>query len=97
MVFRLPLCQTNGLLRSLIHLLGLELPIPDHTTLSRRLPKLGHLRSKSAPGDEPIHLLIDRTGLRVHVGHLRKPPKRRVWRKLHLAVNADTGEVSPQT
>ena len=31
--------------------------------------------------------------MRVHVGHLRKPPKRRVWRKLHLAVNADTGEV----
>ncbi len=43
--------------------------------------------------DEPIHLLIESTGLRVHVGHLRKPPKRRVWRKLHLAVNADTGEI----
>jgi hypothetical protein len=37
--------------------------------------------------------LIDSTGLRIHVGHLRTPPKRRVWRKLHLAVNADTGEV----
>jgi hypothetical protein len=24
---------------------------------------------------------------------MRKPPKRRVWRKLHLAVDADTGEV----
>jgi len=35
----------------------------------------------------------DSTGLRIHVGHLRKPPKRRVWRKLHLAVNAETGEV----
>jgi hypothetical protein len=41
--------------------------------------------------DRPIHLLIDSTGFRIHVGHLRKPPKRRVWRKLHLAVNADTG------
>jgi hypothetical protein len=44
-------------------------------------------------GGDPIHLLIDSTGLRVQVGHLRKPPKRRVWRKLHLAVDADTGEV----
>jgi IS5 family transposase len=43
--------------------------------------------------DRPVHLLIDSTGLRIHVGHLRKPPKRRAWRKLHLAVDADTGEI----
>ncbi len=85
--------QTEGFLRSLASLLRPGLPIPDHTTLSRRLPKLGHLRLKMPPADEPIHLLIDSTGLRVHGGHLRKPPKRRGWRKLHLAVHADTGEV----
>ena len=45
------------------------------------------------PTDRPIHLLIDSTGLRIHVGHLLKPPKRRAWRKLHLAVDADTGEI----
>jgi len=93
MVFRLPLRQTEGFLRSLVELLGLGLPIPDHTTISRRLQGLGTLRSRELAGEDPIHLLIDSTGLRVHVGHLRKPPKRRVWRKLHLAVNADTGEV----
>jgi hypothetical protein len=93
MVFHLPLRQTEGFLRSLGKLLGLGLPIPDHTTLSRRLQKLGNLRFGRLSTDEPIHLLIDSTGLRIHVGHLRKPPKRRVWRKLHLAVNADTGEV----
>jgi hypothetical protein len=93
MIFRLPLCQTEGFLRSLASLLGLGFPVPDHTTLSRRLRKLGHLRSTRPTGNEPIHLRIDSTGLRVHVGHLRKPPKRRVWRKLHLAVNAETGEI----
>lgn len=93
MVFCLPLRQTEGFLRSLAGLLGLGLPIPDHTTLSRRLKKLENLRFRRPVTDDPIHLLIDSTGLRVHVGHLRKPPKRRVWRKLHLAVNADTGEV----
>ncbi|MCK5711935.1 MAG: transposase, partial [Hyphomicrobiaceae bacterium] len=31
--------------------------------------------------------------LRIHVGHLRKPPKNRAWRKMHLAVDADTGEI----
>jgi hypothetical protein len=93
MVFHLPLRQTEGFLRSLADLLGLGLPIPDHTTLSRRLKKLDNLRFRRLVTDEPIHLLIDSTGLRIHVGHLRKPPKRRVWRKLHLAVNADTGEI----
>ena len=69
------------------------LTIPHHTTLSRRLKKLGNLRFQQFATDRPIHLLIDSTGLRIHVGHLRKAPKRRVWRKLHLAVNAETGEV----
>ena len=35
-VFRLALRQTEGLIGSLMRLLGLDLPIPDHTTLSRR-------------------------------------------------------------
>ena len=93
MVFHLPLRQTEGFLRSLAGLLEVELPIPDHTTLSRRLKKLGDIGFRRLVTDEPIHLLIDSTGLRIHVGHLRKPPKRRVWRKLHLAVDGDTGEI----
>ena len=36
LVFSLPWRQTEGLLRSVIGLLGLELDVPDHTTLSRR-------------------------------------------------------------
>jgi IS5 family transposase len=93
MVFHLPLRQTEGFLRSLADLLGLEPPIPDHTPLSRRLKRLENLRIRRLVTEEPIHLLIDSTGLSIHVGHLRKPPKRRGWRKLHLAVDADTGEV----
>ncbi len=93
MVFRLPLRQTEGFLRSLANLLEVDLPIPDHTTLSRRLKKLGEIQFRRLPTDRPIHLLIDSTGLRIHVGHLRKPPRNRAWRKLHLAVDADTGEI----
>lgn len=93
MVFNLPLRQTEGFLRALVELLKIDLPIPDHTTLSRRLKALrvfgvGRLRT-----DRPIHLLIDSTGLRIHVGHMQKPPRNRAWRKLHLAVDADTGEI----
>ena len=93
MVFHLPLRQTEGFLRCLAEMLKVDLPIPDHTTLSRRLKKLGDIRFRRLPTDRPIHLLIDSTGLRVHVGHVQKPPRKRAWRKLHLAVDADTGEI----
>jgi hypothetical protein len=93
MVFNLPLRQTEGFLRSLVDLLALEPPIPDHTTLSRRLQKFGKAQFQSLATDRPIHLLIDCTGLRVHVGHLGRPPKNRAWKKLHLAVDAHTGEI----
>ena len=92
-VFCLPLRQTEGFMRSLADLLKVDLPIPDHTTLSRRLQKLGDIRFRRLATDRPIHLLIDSTGLRIHVGHLQEPPKNRAWRKLHLAVDDATGEI----
>jgi hypothetical protein len=93
MVFHLPLRQTEGFLCSLAKLLDVDLLIPDHTTPSRRLKSLRGARPGKIPTDRPIHLLIDSTGLRIHVGHLQKPPKTRAWRKLHLAVDAGTGEI----
>jgi hypothetical protein len=93
MVFHLPLRQTEGFLRSLVQLLELDLPIPDHTTLSRRLQKLKGIRFRGLATERPIHLLIDSTGLRIHVGHMQNPPRNRSWRKLHLAVDAASGEI----
>ena len=93
MVFHLPLRLTEGFLRSLADMLEVEIPIPDHTTLSRRLRTLGEITFRAVASNRPIHLLIDSTGLRIHVGNLRKPPKNRAWRKLHLAVDANTGEI----
>ncbi len=60
-VFRLPLRQTEGLIGSVLQLLGLDLPVPDHSTLSRRAETLEVLRPKA--GSEPVHLLVDSTGL----------------------------------
>ena len=59
MVFHLPLRQTEGFLRSLAQLFELDLPIPDHTTLSRRLKTLGDIQLSRLRTDRPIHLLID--------------------------------------
>jgi len=61
-VFRLALRQTEGLIGSIIHLLGLTLAVPDHTTLSRRVETLEVPRPRSGSDSEPIHLLVDSTG-----------------------------------
>ncbi len=54
MVFHLPLRHTEGFLRSVAQLLELDLPIPDHTTLSRRLEKLNDIRFRRLATDRPI-------------------------------------------
>ena len=51
------------------------------------------LRIPKAASTQPIHLMIDSTGLRIHVGNARKPPKLRAWRKLHIAVDRETGNI----
>src|SRR3954467_10875144 len=64
-VFRLALRQTEGLIGSVIHLLGLTLAVPDHTTLSRRAATLEVPRPRPGTGTEPVHLLVDSTGLKL--------------------------------
>ncbi len=62
-VFRLALRQTEGLIGSIIRLLGLDLAVPDHSTLSRRAETLE--RPRPRPGSELVHLLVDSTGLKL--------------------------------
>ena len=61
-VFRLALRQTEGLIGSAIRLLGLDLAVPDHSTLSRRAATLEVPRPASGPSGAPVHLLVDSTG-----------------------------------
>ena len=93
MVLHLPSRQTEGFLRSLLALLGLNHDVPDHTTISRRKAKLGKIAFYESARKTPVHILIDSSGLAVHVGKLRRPPKNRDYRKLHLCVDEQTGEV----
>src|SRR3954449_2025513 len=62
-VFCLVLRQTEGLIGSVLQLLGLDLPVPDHSTLSRRAETLAVPRPKA--GSAPMHLLVDSTGLKL--------------------------------
>ena len=62
LIFHLPLRQAEGFLTSLFRLMGLDLPLPDHTTLSRRGQHLD-VTLRHPPQEKRLHLLIDGTGL----------------------------------
>jgi hypothetical protein len=95
-VFRLALRQTESLIGSVLQLLGLDLPVPDYSTLSRRADTLEVPRPKA--GSAPVHLLVDSTGLKLcgagdWLAEKHGTKRRRAWRVLHLATDADTGRI----
>src|SRR3954469_12850278 len=95
-VFRLGLRQSEGLVGSILQLLGLDLAVPDHTTLSRRAATLEVPRPRPTGG--PVHLLVDSTGLKLGgpgewLVEKHGTRRRRAWRKLHLGVDAGTGRI----
>ena len=100
-VFHQPLRQTEGLVGSLLELMGLDLPVPDHSTLSRRSRTLTvALRVQSASG--PVHLLVDSTGVKLSgpgewLVEKHGTKRRRAWRKLHLGIDARTGMIVAST
>jgi hypothetical protein len=96
LVFHLALRQAEGFVGSVLRLLGLDLAVPDHTTMSRRSGGLAGRRSHLVPPG-PLHLVVDSTGLKLfgrgewqEEKHGRAP---RSWRKLHIALDAATGEI----
>ncbi len=97
-VFRLALRQTEGLIGSVIGLLGLDLAVPDHTTLCRRAETLEVPRPRPRKDGEPLHLLVDSTGLKLcgsgeWLVEKHGAKTRRSWRKLHIGVDAGTGQI----
>jgi hypothetical protein len=97
-VFRLPFRQTEGLIGSVIGLLGLDLAVPDHTTLCRRAETLEVPRPRPRGDGEPVHLLVDSTGLKLcgageWLIEKHGTRTRRSWKKLHLGLDADTGRI----
>ena len=97
LAFGRPWRQTEGLLRSITTLLGVSLAVPDHTTFSRRSTGLS-LPTRLTPSREPVHVVLDSTGLKVYgAGEWQREKHggrdRRTWRKLHWAVNPDSHEI----
>src|SRR6187397_2199052 len=100
-VFHQPLRQTEGLVGSLLELMGLDLPVPDHSTLSRRSRTLA-VASQARTSGGPVHLLVDSTGVKLSgpgewLVEKHGTQRRRAWRKLHLGIDAKTGMIVAST
>ena len=112
-MFYLAYRQANGLIGSVIGLLGPRLRVPDHTTLSRRAATLEVPRpgdTGAGAGGEPMHLGVDSTGLKLcgkgewlleeHGTATRRAWRmlhRPAWRMLDLVVDAGTGRIVAAT
>jgi hypothetical protein len=99
-LFRLTYRSTEGFAKGMIGLMQIDVLLPDFTTLAKRAKTLSvALNASKTKG--PVFLVVDSTGLKVYgegEWKVRKYgwSKRRTWRKLHLAINADTQEIEAE-
>jgi hypothetical protein len=98
LVFHLALRQAEAFAGSVLRLLGLDLSVPDHSTLSRRGRAFAGRCPRVLPSPGPIHLVLDSTGLELfgqgEWNAAKHGRARRNWRKLHLAIDAGTGKIA---
>jgi hypothetical protein len=99
MLFKQPLRQTQGFMRGIAGILGVEIAVPDFLTLSRRGNGVILQTNPRADKQAAIHLVVDSTGLKIfgedewlEEKHKTKR-KRRSWRKLHLGLDLVSGEI----
>ena len=96
-LFQLPYRMVAGFGRSLMARVGADLPIPDHTQVSRRAKTLT-VRLPRRGATAPRHIAIDAMGIIIYgegewqVG-MHGASKRRIWRKIHLAVDTHRLEI----
>lgn len=95
-VFHLTNRGVEGFVRSVFAMLHIHLPVPDHSTLSKRAKTMNVRLPKKTNGS--MNLVLDSTGLKIYgegEWKVRKHgySKHRTWRKLHVGANPDNGEI----
>lgn len=95
-VFHLTNRGVEGFVRSVFAMLNIHLPVPDHSTLSKRAKTLKVRLPKKTNGS--MNLVLDSTGLKIYgegEWKVRKHgySKHRTWRKLHVGANPENGEI----
>ena len=94
-VFRLSLRRTEGFVRTIVDLMGCALPVPDHTTLSRRRRTVD-VALETGTNKRPTDVVLDSTGLKFFgAGESRAKhgETRRSWGKLHILVDPAGSEI----
>ena len=80
-------------------LMGLDIRVPDYSTLSRRANGLSIAQAMRQAGSVAVHLVVDSTGLKIfgEGEWLAQKHKikgiRRLWRKLHLGLDLASGAI----
>lgn len=96
-LFGLPLRQTTGMVASILSMAGLDWPVPDFSTVSRRQKRITvQISSRRASG--PLNLLVDSTGIKFlgdgeWLARKHGTQRRRQYRKVHLAMDTATGDI----
>jgi len=95
-VFHLTNCGVEGFVRSLFQMLKVNLPVPDHSTLSKRGKNLKVKLPKKT--NQSLNIVMDSTGLKIYGEgewkvRMHGVSKRRTWRKLHVGANPEGGEI----
>lgn len=96
-LFGLPLRQTTGMVASILSMAGLDWPVPDFSTLSRRQKRITvQISTRRASG--PLNLLVDSTGIKFlgdgeWLARKHGTQRRRQYRKVHLAMDTATGDI----
>jgi hypothetical protein len=95
-VFHLTNRGVEGFVRSIFRMMKINLPVPDHSTLSKRGKELKVNLPKKA--NQKLNLVMDSTGLKIYGEGEWKVrqhgvSKRRTWRKLHIGANPEDGEI----
>lgn len=95
-VFYLTNRGVEGFVRSLFQILKVNLPVPDHSTLSKRGKDLKVKLPKKT--GQSLNIFMDSTGLKIYGEgewkvRMHGVSKRRTWRKLHVGANPEDGEI----
>jgi len=95
-VFHLTNRGVKGFVRSLFRMMEINLPVPDHSTLSKRGKELKVKLPKKT--SQSLNIVMDSTGLKIYGEgewkvRMHGVSKRRTWRKLHVGANPEDGEI----
>ena len=83
---------------SLIKILGVDAVCPHYSVFSRRVKDLNIPMRKFLKREEHLNVIFDSTGIKVFGKgewkvRKRGDSKRRTWRKVHVSICADPGQV----